>query len=89
MTTPKYRRQRQACDWLVTGSVAAVHYTIGWRKLERWGAGCSVGMVGHIKGLSCCSTGSTGDVLALSSQSISLRKVHKSQFMLPESANNI
>jgi len=63
----------------VTGRVAAVHYTIGWRKLERWDAGCSVGMIGHVKGLSRCSAGYIGDVLALSSQSISLRKVHKGQ----------
>ncbi len=46
---PKVQKPAQACDWLVTGRVAAVHYTIGWRKLD---AGCSVGMIGHIQGLS-------------------------------------
>lgn len=49
---PKVQKTAQACDWLVTGRVAAVHYTTGWRKLERWDAGCSVGMIGHVQGLS-------------------------------------
>lgn len=72
---PKVQKTAQACDWSVTGRVAAVHYTIGWRKLERRDAGCLVGVIGHVQGLSRRSTGFFGDVLALSSQSISLGKV--------------
>lgn len=56
---PKVQKTAQACDWLVTVRVAAVHYTIGWRKLEGCDAGCLVGMIGYVKGLSCRPAGST------------------------------